>query len=151
MKIMRIIIFSIILIMGMSCAGRKTAIDVQDFISIMEGEGFTVIDTTEQYDSSLIRQSFTAIDGTISVELIITPSNPDANQLYNQNKDRAELRKGGNASSQSSISFGNKAKFTLNSSGVYYVISKIDNTMLYIEVNSTNKKNVDEIVKKLGY
>ena len=70
--------------------------------------------------------------------------------IYNINRDMFEKSKK-NISSESSVSIGNYAKYTLSSNGDYMVASQIDNTFVYAKVKEENKEKVKSLLKELGY
>ena len=140
----------VVLVFCTGCAARKVAITPQKFTEIVEAAGFEVVDTTAIYESSLIQQSLGANNNVFVIELSVALSEAEANQIFNQTKNKAELSKG-NSAAESSTAFGNKANYRLSAAGIYYVLSKIDNTVICVQTEIANKSAVDEIVKKLGY
>ena len=51
----------------------------------------------------------------------------------------------------SSISGKNYSKYTLEANGKYSVVSKINNTILYVNVDSQYKDTVKDIIDEIGY
>jgi PBP1b-binding outer membrane lipoprotein LpoB len=145
-----VLLLLMVLVFCAGCSTSKTPLTLEEFIEIVEAEGFEVIDTKEYYDTPLVEQAYGAINDSFTVEFIIAPTDANANQIFNQTKNNAELSKG-TASSESSTSVGNSATYRLNTSGSYFSLSKIGNTILYVETDSGNKSAVDDIVKKLKY
>jgi hypothetical protein len=143
-------IILMVLIFCAGCSTNKTPLTLEEFTDIVRAEGFEVIDTKEYYDTSLVEQARSALGDLFAVEFIIAPTEANANRLFNEFKNEADLSKG-STSSHSSVGIGNIASYKLNTAGTYFVMSRIDNTVIYIETESDNKNAVDDIVKKLGY
>lgn len=57
----------------------------------------------------------------------------------------------GNITSETSVSLKNYSKYTLSSNGKYKVISRIGNTLLYLNVDSTYENTIKDILKQIGY
>lgn len=56
-----------------------------------------------------------------------------------------------NSSAQTNISGKNYSKYTLSSGEKYMVVSRINNTVVYLDVNSNYKDEVKTILSELGY
>ena len=150
MKKIVALIMLFVLILCTGCASRKTAITTDEFETIVEEAGLDVDDTTELYSSPLVKKSLGAYNKSFTIELLIAPNDKDAQRIFTQTKEAAESNKS-SASTTTSSASGNKAKFKLTSDGTYYLLSKIENTVIYVETDADNKKEVDKIVKELGY
>ena len=144
-----LIALSFTIIWTVGCT-KKHAIDEETFTKIMSEEIFSIQDTTEKNNSPFIIQSFTAENENFTVEFMITSNDQYAIQIYNQIKNNFESKKG-TVSAQSSLSLKNRASFRLNTGGIYYLVSRIDNTLIFVITESKNKENVDDIIKKIGY
>ena len=70
--------------------------------------------------------------------------------FYNNNKSIFESTKSG-ASTESNINGKNYSKYTLTSNGKYMVVSRVANTVAFVNVSSDLKDNVNTILKELGY
>jgi hypothetical protein len=70
--------------------------------------------------------------------------------MFNTNKSTFESYKG-NSSSESSANMSNYSTYTLTSSGYYMHLCRVDNTLIYVRVKDDFKKDVQAVIKKLGY
>ena len=59
--------------------------------------------------------------------------------------------KKGNASGETSVSMKNYSKYSLSTGGKFKVVSRIDNTVVYLNVDSNNKDAVRDLLDELGY
>ena len=55
------------------------------------------------------------------------------------------------SSIETNVSMKNYSKYTLLSNGKYMVISVINNTAIYVNVEESHKEEVDNILNELGY
>lgn len=132
---------------------EKEAIDVSKFTTIMERRGYYLTDVYSQYEEyGYIKNAYVASskDYTFQIEFYELSDEAYAVSFYNNNKDIFESMKA-NVTSGTNTSGKNYAKYTLTSAGKYMVVSRIDNTVVYVNVEENYKNNVTDILKELGY
>lgn len=150
------------LLMGLMCfvvlftltgCGNKTAITSDDFKSKMESSGYTVQEATNQMsDYDYIKQVYIAIssDSTYQIEFYELSDNDYASSFFNNNKKTFEDSKS-SGSTKTSVSVDNNEKYTLTTNGKFKVVSRIDNTVIYLNVDDNYKSSVKDVLKNLGY
>lgn len=150
------------LLMGLMCfvvlftltgCGNKTAITSDDFKSKMESSGYTVQEATNQMsDYDYIKQVYIAIssDSTYQIEFYELSDNDYASSFFNNNKKTFEDSKS-SGSTETSVSVDNNEKYTLTTNGKFKVVSRIDNTVIYLNVDDNYKSSVKDVLKNLGY
>lgn len=74
----------------------------------------------------------------------------NAVSFFNTNKNIFENSKSNDAI-ETSVSMGNNSKYTLTTNSRYKVVSRIDNTVIYLDVADQYKNDVQSILKSLGY
>lgn len=78
-------------------------------------------------------------------------SNSDyASSFYNNNKSIFEKSKS-SSNVETSISSGNNSKYTLTTNRKYKVVSRIDNTIIYVNADEGFKTEIKDLLKELGY
>lgn len=133
--------------------GNKTALNYENFKSKMEEKNFVIQDATSQMsDYNYINKVYIAIDSSNSyqIEFYELLDSDYASGFYNNNKNIFEQNKSSSAI-ETSISSGNNAKYTLTTNGKYKVVSRIDNTVIYVNADDTYKTEIKDILKELGY
>ena len=70
--------------------------------------------------------------------------------FFNLNKDVFEKIKG-NTAAETSVNLKNYSVYTLSTDSKYRVLSRIDNTVVYINVDKQYKDEVKGILEELGY
>ena len=70
--------------------------------------------------------------------------------MFNTNKEDFISTKS-SSHSETNISLKNYDKYSLSSADKFKTVSRIDNTLIYVNVDSSYKKEVVEYLKKLGY
>ena len=84
------------------------------------------------------------------IEFYVLESVDTAKTFFSENKTRFSKEVGKNKIETKSKK-GNSEKYTVTSLGQYRLVSRIENTVIYLDTRESNKKKVDEILKELGY
>lgn len=138
----------IMVLLFVGCSG-KTALSDEDFRTKMEAKEFELYDVTEQFGGQA--ESVTvATNGDYQVEFYVMPSVEDAEYSYNLNKETFE-ESAGSASVNTTASMANYSTYTLSTGETYSVVSRVDNTFIYCNVEASHKSDIEQIVKDLGY
>ena len=119
----------------------------------MENKGFDVQEATEQFvNYDYIKQVYIAVNNSSNyqIEFYETLDTSGAENFYETNKEVFENEKE-SSSAYSSVDLGNHSKFSLTTDGKFKVISRIDNTIIYLNVDEKNKSEVKNILDELGY
>lgn len=143
------LIFS--LVFCLCACGNKTAIDTNTFKTICEGEDLIVQDVSSQYsDYEYISVGTVASSGPWQIEFYELSNEEFAHQMFESNKLDFE-RFEGSASSEKSVSVKNHEMYSLTSGGKFMYISRIDNTMVFVNTDKEYKEDINKILDKLGY
>lgn len=132
---------------------EKISITASDFKNSMEQKGYIITDANSQFSQyDYVKQVYVAssADYSFQIEFYELSDENYAIDFYNNNTSRFE-RYTGNASSKTSVSWKNYSKYTLSSNGKYMVVSRINNTAIYIDVDDKYKDTVKDILNELGY
>lgn len=133
---------------------NKEPITAGDFKDIMEDKDFEIIDAKEnqltEYD--YVKKAYVALeeDYDYQIEFYKLDEEEDAISFYNTNKKIFESYKG-SSSAETSVSMGNNSKYTLKTNDEYKVVSRIENTVIYADVDEKYEDEVKEILKEIGY
>ncbi len=142
-----------VIILFVSLNKEKKSITANEFKTLMQGKGLVVSDVTSQYSRyDYVEQVYVAVpsDYSYQIEFYELSDSEYAISFYNNNKSIFESSKG-NVSGGTSLSAKNYSKYSLSTDGNYKVISRIDNTVVYLNVDSSNKNTVKDLLNELGY
>lgn len=134
------------------CA-KKEPITSQMFSDTMTQNGYTIVDIKEQYsDIEFITEAYLAVDESESyqIEFYVLTDNDRAENMFEGNKQEYEQNKGSSYTGNS-YNVGNHSKYTLTADGMYVLISRIDNTMIFVKSAADYKDAVNDAVDVLGY
>ena len=133
---------------------NKQPITAGDFKDIMEDKDFEIIDAIDQVDDydNGIKKAYIALeeDYDYQIEFYKLDEEDDAIDFYKNNKEIFEDSKG-SSSVETKVSMGNNSKYTLKTNDEYKVVSRIEDTVIYLNVDDKYEDEVKEILKEMGY
>ncbi len=132
---------------------EKSPITAKQFKTTMEEQSYIVADATEQFSQyDYIKQVYVAApsDYIYKIEFYELADDSYAMGFYNNNKSIFESSKG-NSSKETNVNMKNHSKYTLSSNGKYQVVSRIDNTVIYLNIDDSYKDDAKSLLKELGY
>lgn len=133
-----------------ACSGSRKALTADEFSDKMSNKDFTVSDLTDQYEKGIVEAIEIAVGENYQLEFYVLPSEKQTNLAFSENKAAFEEAKG-NSSSDKSVSVGNYQYYYQTSNGKFYLVSCIDNTMLYCVTDKEYSDEVKDLAKELGY
>lgn len=148
-----ILLVAILGMVFMNLSKEKTSISSLDFKNIMQEKGYTISDATGQFaDFDYVQQVYVAQNINLNYQIEFYEFSDDAYaiEFYNNNREIFESSKS-SASTETSSDLKNSSKYTLSSNGKYMVVSRINNTAIYVDVPDDNRDTVKKILKELGY
>ena len=151
MKKLKILVLMILAVLLSACSIKKEAIDEDDFIRIMTNEGFEVVNTVNEYtEYPYFEETYVAKKDGYEIQFYELEDDSFAKKIYSENKQQMESTKTGTYV-ESNVDLINNNKYSVDTQGVYTVVSRTDDTIVYLSVNSKFKEEVNSILKKLGY
>lgn len=131
---------------------EKTPISADTFNTTMESKGYVMTDTTSQFAQypNYMAESYVAQKTGYQIEFYELTSEENAISMYNTNKTKFESQKT-NTSASATASMNNYATYSLTTNVKYKYLSRINNTLVYIDVDESYKDIVKDIIKEIGY
>lgn len=131
--------------------GTKEVKTTDDFTALAESKDMEVVDVYQQFASAgIIKEATVARNDDWQVEFYVLTDDASAEGMYETNVGIFESRKG-SSSSHSSVDMENYSSYALTSDGSYMYVIRVDNTVLYLDVEEEFKEDVQEFVEELGY
>lgn len=144
------IIVSIVLLI--TTKGKK-AISTQQFKDTFDENEYNLVDVIDQFSSyQYVKEACIAVskDASYQIEFYVLENDNYAIDFFNRNKSIFESKKG-SLSTETSADIKNCSRYTLNSNDRFMFLSRIDNTVVYIDVYNNYINNVNSIIEKLNY
>jgi uncharacterized protein YpmB len=130
-------------------ASEKVAITPEEFQTKIEAKGLETADVTDQLNGQ-VEKGIIGGNSDFEIEFYKVAEEDQAIRAYNQNKGDFELEKV-SASIETNIEIGNVSKYSLLSNGKFMVISRIQDTFIYVNASDQYKGQIEGILKDLGY
>lgn len=131
---------------------EKVAIKPETFKDILEKNGYIIFETTSQFENfdDYITKSYAAQKDDIQIEFYELSSEENAVNMYNANKEKYVPRDK-NTPRKSKYPTSNYSNYSTTIEGKYKYMARIDSTFVYIDVDESYQKDVNKIMKKIGY
>ncbi|MBQ8249729.1 MAG: hypothetical protein IJY93_07625 [Clostridia bacterium] len=144
------LIVSLILLLS-ACTSDKTAKTADEFTTLMEGKGFTVLDVTEDTETNgLANAVLIAMNDNYQIEFYDLIDNESGEGVFYNNQDIFDSANSVKTMS-TEVSTSNYNYYSFTGGDEFYLIARIDNTMLYCVAAKDYKTEIKDIVKELGY
>lgn len=154
MKIKKIflLLFMIVSIFTLTGCINKDVINSKKFINISKKEKVSVYNVTDYYkNDKRVKKGMVAINlKGWRVEFYEFKNEDNAEEVFDANKKNFEKEKSDN-STEASSNWRNYSTYTLTTSLNYYYLCRVENTLIYVKVGLTHKKDVKKFIDKLGY
>ena len=145
------IIFFAFLLLFTGCS-KKKAITSDDFKSKAEKMGYTIVDAHDQYANyNYVKEAYIAYsnDG-YQIEFYVIDDNEYAKGMFDTNKAIIENINGTNKM-KTEINMKNYNKYSVTTESTFGYLSRIDNTLVYVNTTKSNKNAVNKFLKKINY
>lgn len=135
----------------LSACSSKDPVTAEHFQKSLENQGYQILDITEQYANfEHIQKALGTKKGSHHIEFLELNTTDNATAVFNGNKARVEKFKS-SGSVDSSVSAANYQKYSLTTSETFYIVSRIDKTLVYAYSAKADKETLQEILSALGY
>lgn len=130
---------------------EKESLTVKEFISIMEDNDFEVEEVTNQFDDAdiEIEEAYVAVGEDYQIEFYTFEDDENAEMFFKVNKAKFDEDV---ARGRVSVNGKNYDSFSIIADGEYRFVERVDETVIYLDVDEEYKDEVKELVKEeLGY
>ncbi len=152
--IILLIILSLIVIIALINLNKgKKVISDSDFINYMEEHGYEVNDVTNKSkkNDDLVK-SYTAIDNKTNLQVTYHElSDEKRAKTFYDNYISIFFVPTDKSSSNENINKNNYSKYILSTNDKYICISRVDNTIIYAQVESKDKDTIKTIFDDFSY
>ena len=131
---------------------EKIPMSASTFNSTMETKGYTVTEVTSQFSQygDYVTKVYVAQKTNYQIEFYEISTEENAISMYNYNKSKFDEQKKG-AYTSTNVDLKNYSIYSLTVNGKYKYISRIDNTVIYIDADEVYKNDIKNTIKELGY
>lgn len=132
---------------------EKESITAPEFVNNMQSRRYITQDVKSQFEEyDYIKEAYVASarDYSYQLEFYELSDENYATMFYSTNKSIFESYKD-NSSVETNIDGKNYSKYTLKVNEQYMLLSKIDNTVIYLKSDIKNKDSINKLLKEIGY
>lgn len=133
-----------------ACSMTKTAMTASEFESRAKEAGFELVDAADQFQAGEVESVTLAVKAEYKMEFYVLPSEDQTKSAFAANQAKFESAKGSAASSKS-VSIGNYSYYYQTTQESFYLVSRVDDTMLYCVADAQYKDAILDLAKKWGY
>lgn len=132
----------------------KKAITTEEFKIKMEARGYDVQDKSSLFSQyNYVKEVYFAIsnENEYQIQFYQFSDKNHAKNFFNKNESIFRHYKSFNYNLESIVNFSNYTVYALNSNGLYRLVSRIDNTAIYLVVDSKYSAEANQALYELGY
>lgn len=131
---------------------NRKPITPDSFETVAESVDYETKDVTESLSNNkgITKAMVARVENKYQIEYYTLDDKEVAQKMYDRNKKRFESQKESKDKAEE-INSNNYAEYKLTTNGKYKMLSKIDNTLMYADVDEQYKDNVINFAKQLGY
>ena len=145
------IITLLLLMLSLVACGNKVAKTVDEFTSFMEGKNFITQNVTSTTQTNgLATAVIVALNDNYQVEYFAFKDNESGAGVFQHNKNLFD-EKAPTKTLSTELNSSNYNYYSFTSGDTYYMVSRIDNTMIYCVASKEYKDEINNIVDELGY
>lgn len=148
-KIAVVLLVGVSLLLMTACAAKE-ALAVTAFNEIMGEAGYSIKDVTETINVDYVETISLAVKEDYQLEFYVFDDKDSAVSVFEQSRSVFEAN-AGDVSATLAKNIGNYNFYSSNSDGIYRMVARIDNTMLYVVADAAYKEEITKMVKELGY
>ena len=148
----KIALLGIMLLLVTACSISKSEISKEKYTKIAEKNKLIVVDVLDQFAGNEEMESATvaASPENWQVEFYVLDSKEAAKKMYNKNKEEFEAISNVKKI-ETNMNGTNYEKYTQETEGLYMVLTRVDNTLLYVKAPDNAKEPINSFIKELGY
>jgi len=153
MEKFKVLLLMVLVVLLSACSSNREALDDEKFVQIMQKEGFSIESAKEQFsDYGYIEDVYLALekDSKYQIEFYELESDEYAVSFYNVNKEIFQASET-DKTIYTNVDLTDSNKYTLTTENSYKVLSRIEDTVIYVDIDKQYKEEMQSILKKLGY
>lgn len=141
---------AVVCLLAMGVFAKRQALTTEEFETRMTSAGFRVQNLKGNWEPGSVQGAKLAWNGRYRVEFYVMPSAGTAISTFNDNKSKIETKES-KSSGNFSVSASNFNYYARTDDDNHYVISRTDNTVLYLRAPKKYRDDADETIASLGY
>ena len=150
-RVVRVFTILLLLLVLTGCGEKKEKLEPNEFKSEMMNNGFEIIDSTNEMNYDYIVKIYVAKSTNYNIEYYNIIDEDYASVFYQNNVENFDKMIVGDNAEVKKENGNNYSKYTLLDSGRYKIVSRIDNTVIFLNVSDRYKEDINSLLGKIGY
>ncbi len=154
-KLGKLLVIAVLLggvFMVSGCDKNKKALTAEEFKTKIEAQSLEVMDVTEYMSDTTIKSAQYGLKtNAYQLEFYVSEDEKSAKAGYEQYIANLEAVAGADAKKGTETTGKNYDKYVDTNGDYYSLVIRVDNTYLYSRTAKENQKDVEKVVKELGY
>ena len=144
----KVILVGFVALCRCACGGKKEALNEKDITEKLNEQDFMVSDFTSQMEDDSMKSVLIANNGNYQIEYYEFESEKRAKKAFNDNVDMFETINDKKGTTKSDETYD---KYIQELSDTYNSLTRVGKTLIYASVNIEYKKDLNNLLKDLGY
>lgn len=167
-RVLSVLLALCFLCMCTGCSNTRTPADTATLFSAVDMKKYSIYDTSGQFTSGAVVSAYKISSEDLWIEYYDLPSIEQASRAFQNNRntfrqevpalsETAVIYKGMQETTaatpyyEDTASGSNYERYALLTEDHYYVVSRIDTTLVYISTSRKNLKAANRFLKSIGY
>lgn len=130
---------------------NKSVKTTDDFVKLAEEKKMKITNAIDQFGYvDFIEEANVATADGWQVEFYVLSDVVEAEGMYETNVAKFEAKKA-NSSTETSSEMGNYDSYGLTTAGFYMYVARVENTLIYLDVEEEYKEDAKAFIEEFGY
>lgn len=130
---------------------NKSVKTTDDFVKLAEEKKMKITNAIDQFGYvDFIEEANVATADGWQVEFYVLSDVVEAEGMYETNVAKFEAKKA-NSSTETSSEMGNYDSYGLTTAGFYMYVARVENTLIYLDVEEEYKEEAKAFIEEFGY
>lgn len=151
MKKLSLIVVFVLFALTLTGCLNKSVKTTDDFIKLAEKKDMKITNAIDQFGYvDFIEEANVATADGWQVEFYVLSDVAEAEGMYETNVAKFEAKKA-NSSTETSSEMGNYDSYGLTTAGFYMYVARVENTIIYLDVEEEYKEEAKAFIEEFGY
>jgi len=143
------VLIAFVLIVLLSGCGAKKGLSKKEINNKLFGLGFDIYDVTDKIEDKSVKTVLSAnYKGKYQIEYYAFDNEDSAEKAFKSNKNELIKSNGDKGKTKSGSNYD---RYIQQLSDKYIVVTRVDNTLVYVFSNIDYKKDIKKVLKKINY
>ena len=131
---------------------ERNPLSLKQFEEMMKSKNYMVVDVTNQFSGAegYLDGVYLANNSKFQIEFFDLSNEENAIGTFNTNKNNFEASKE-NSSTSYSVNLKDYSVYSVKTGGKFKYVSRVKDTVIYLNIDAEYQEEVEAVLKELGY